>query len=129
TTGKAALYQLGLTGIPITNVNNNCATGSAALVRACDACFALAFGFKHMGPGALDTKTAFSECFHPMHQLLAAAERASPDSMHGPPMLETRGSIISGTMETGWSIWRRLASSVFRLCACDARGVLDGEGP
>ncbi|KAH8979785.1 hypothetical protein EDB86DRAFT_2983360 [Lactarius hatsudake] len=33
TTGKAALYQLGLTGVPITNVNNNCAAGSAALVR------------------------------------------------------------------------------------------------
>ncbi|KAH9024401.1 hypothetical protein EDB84DRAFT_1257998, partial [Lactarius hengduanensis] len=61
TTGKVALYQLGLTRIPITNVNNNCATGSTALVRACDACFALAFGFKHMAPGALDTKTAFPE--------------------------------------------------------------------
>src|SRR6266567_1718613 len=30
TCGQAALYQLGLTGIPITNVNNNCATGSTA---------------------------------------------------------------------------------------------------
>ncbi|KAH9172849.1 hypothetical protein EDB89DRAFT_1905747 [Lactarius sanguifluus] len=34
TKGQAALYQLGLTGIPITNVNNNCSTGSTALVHA-----------------------------------------------------------------------------------------------
>ncbi|KAF8504368.1 hypothetical protein F5888DRAFT_1799079 [Russula emetica] len=34
TCGQAALYQLGLTGIPITNVNNNCTTGSTALFQA-----------------------------------------------------------------------------------------------
>ena len=31
TCGQRALYQMGLTGIPIFNVNNNCATGSSAL--------------------------------------------------------------------------------------------------
>src|SRR6266478_5830376 len=31
TCGQAALYGVGLTGIPIVNVNNNCATGSTAL--------------------------------------------------------------------------------------------------
>ena len=31
TTVQPALYQLGLTGIPITNANNNCATGRARL--------------------------------------------------------------------------------------------------
>src|ERR1700689_3688328 len=31
TSGQAALYGLGLTGIPIINVNNNCSTGSSAL--------------------------------------------------------------------------------------------------
>ena len=34
TTGQAALYRVGLTGIPIVNVNNNCATGSTALFLA-----------------------------------------------------------------------------------------------
>ena len=29
TAGQAALYGLGLTGIPVVNVNNNCATGSS----------------------------------------------------------------------------------------------------
>jgi acetyl-CoA acetyltransferase len=32
--GQAVLYELGLTGIPIVNVNNNCATGSTALMLA-----------------------------------------------------------------------------------------------
>src|SRR5262249_19109421 len=31
TYGQRALYQLGLTGIPVVNVNNNCSTGSSAL--------------------------------------------------------------------------------------------------
>ena len=34
TTGQAALYQLGLPGIPITNLNNNSSTGSTALEHA-----------------------------------------------------------------------------------------------
>ncbi|HNA51452.1 MAG TPA: lipid-transfer protein, partial [Mycobacterium sp.] len=28
TSGQRALYELGMTGIPIVNVNNNCSTGS-----------------------------------------------------------------------------------------------------
>ncbi len=31
TVGQRALYELGMTGIPIVNVNNNCSTGSTAL--------------------------------------------------------------------------------------------------
>src|SRR3954452_5813495 len=34
TSGQPALYQLGLTGIPVVNVNNNCSTGSSALYMA-----------------------------------------------------------------------------------------------
>src|SRR3569623_2317686 len=32
TCGQRAVYQLGLTGIPVFNVNNNCSTGSTALM-------------------------------------------------------------------------------------------------
>ncbi|REN11308.1 lipid-transfer protein, partial [Mycobacterium tuberculosis] len=32
--GERALYRVGITGIPITNVNNNCASGSSALFLA-----------------------------------------------------------------------------------------------
>ena len=34
TCGQRALYPLGMTGIPVYNVNNNCATGSSALFLA-----------------------------------------------------------------------------------------------
>ena len=34
TAGQKAIYRLGMTGIPIVNVNNNCSTGSTALYLA-----------------------------------------------------------------------------------------------
>jgi acetyl-CoA acetyltransferase len=59
TAGQRALYGVGMTGIPIVNVNNNCSTGSTALFLARQAVesgavdCALALGFEHMNPGAL----------------------------------------------------------------------------
>lgn len=58
---QRSLYNLGLTGIPITNVNNNCSTGSTALYQANNAIksgmveCALALGFERMVPGSLGT--------------------------------------------------------------------------
>src|SRR5580658_5296551 len=34
TSGQNALYRVGMTGIPVINVNNNCSTGSSALFLA-----------------------------------------------------------------------------------------------
>ena len=34
TCGQRAVYELGLTGIPVFNVNNNCSSGSSALMLA-----------------------------------------------------------------------------------------------
>ena len=57
--GQAVLYKVGMTGIPVMNVNNNCSTGSTALFMARQAVqsgavdVALALGFEHMQPGAL----------------------------------------------------------------------------
>jgi sterol carrier protein 2 len=59
TAGQRAIYQLGMTGIPIVNVNNNCSTGSTALFLARQAIASgaadcvLAMGFEQMKPGAL----------------------------------------------------------------------------
>ena len=59
TCGQRALYELGMTGIPIVNVNNNCATGSTALylgaqsIRGGLADCVLALGFEKMQPGSL----------------------------------------------------------------------------
>ncbi|MCM2534298.1 lipid-transfer protein [Neobacillus pocheonensis] len=59
TSGQAALYKVGMTGIPFINVNNNCSSGSTAIFLARQAVesglvdCALAFGFEEMQPGVL----------------------------------------------------------------------------
>jgi acetyl-CoA acetyltransferase len=59
TSGQRALYEVGMTGIPVVNLNNNCSTGSTALFLARQAVAsgavdcALALGFEQMRPGAL----------------------------------------------------------------------------
>lgn len=59
TSGQRALYEVGMTGIPIVNVNNNCSSGSTALFLARQAIASgtadcvMALGFEQMRPGAL----------------------------------------------------------------------------
>jgi acetyl-CoA acyltransferase len=59
TCGQRALYELGMTGIPVVNVNNNCSTGSTALYLAAQsirgglADCTIALGFEKMQPGSL----------------------------------------------------------------------------
>ncbi|NKS82570.1 lipid-transfer protein [Rhodococcus hoagii] len=79
TSGQRAVYELGLTGIPIVNVNNNCSTGSTALylatqaVRSGQVDCALALGFEKMQTGSLGT--TYDDREQPMmRHLLALAE-------------------------------------------------------
>jgi acetyl-CoA acetyltransferase len=59
TSGQRALYEVGMSGVPIVNVNNNCSSGSTALYLANKAIASgmhdcvLALGFEQMQPGAL----------------------------------------------------------------------------
>jgi sterol carrier protein 2 len=59
TCGQRAVYEVGKTGIPVFNVNNNCSTGSSALMLARQAVAGgmadcvLAVGFEQMQRGAL----------------------------------------------------------------------------
>ncbi len=58
TCGQRAIYEVGLTGIPVFNVNNNCSTGSTALMLGRQAIEAgaecvLVVGFEQMQKGAL----------------------------------------------------------------------------
>merc|ERR1719440_1021428 len=72
TSGQRAVYALGMTGIPIYNVNNNCATGSSALFMArqfvegglSECCMAL--GFEKMEKGSLGAK--YFDRTNPMDQ-------------------------------------------------------------
>lgn len=58
--GQRAIYDVGMTGIPVFNVNNACASGSSALwlarrtVISGQADCVLALGFDEMRPGPLD---------------------------------------------------------------------------
>ncbi|MCW2494966.1 lipid-transfer protein [Jatrophihabitans sp.] len=79
TCGQRAVYELGMTGIPVMNVNNNCSTGSTALFLATQAIrfgqydVALALGFEKMQPGSLTV--GFEDREQPMMKhLLALAE-------------------------------------------------------
>jgi sterol carrier protein 2 len=62
TCGQRAVYQLGMTGIPVYNVNNNCSTGSTALFMGKQfiagglADCVLALGFEKMEKGSLGAK-------------------------------------------------------------------------
>lgn len=59
TAGQRGVYELGLSGVPVYNVNNNCATGATALMMARQfveggiADCVLALGFEKMKRGAL----------------------------------------------------------------------------
>src|SRR6185436_2995808 len=68
--GQRAVYELGITGVPIYNVNNNCSTGSTALFMAKQfiegglADCTMALGFEKMEKGSLGVK--FQDRTNPM---------------------------------------------------------------
>jgi acetyl-CoA acyltransferase len=97
TCGQRGLYGLGLTGIPVINVNNNCSTGSSALymarqaVRGGLADCALALGFERMERGSLSMK--FPDRTNPMDRHLdaMAAVRAPEETPFAPQMFGNAG--------------------------------------
>jgi acetyl-CoA acetyltransferase len=82
TCGQRAVYEVGLTGIPVINVNNNCSTGSTALYlgrQAVEGGLAecvLVVGFEKMEKGALGSKFT---------------DRANPIEQHANVMLKVQG--------------------------------------
>ena len=76
TSGQAAIYGVGLTGIPVFNLNNNCSSGSSALFLARQAVASgaadcvIALGFEQMAPGAL--KGAYDDRPSPMTRFAEA---------------------------------------------------------
>ncbi len=82
TSGQRAVYEVGLSGVPVFNVNNNCSTGSTALMLARQAVAggtvecALALGFEKMEKGALGSKWD---------------DRESAVGKHAKVMLDTQG--------------------------------------
>lgn len=94
TSGQAALYKVGMTGIPVINVNNNCSTGSSALFLARQAVAsgavdcALALGFEQMVPGAL--ANIFNDRPSPLERFVEIAEDA-PGAKDAPMAIKLFG--------------------------------------
>lgn len=95
TCAQHALYDVGMTGIPVINVNNNCSSGSTALFLARQAVqtgavdCALAFGFEEMQPGALSSHWDDRES--PFDLLLEHLDKMG-NYPQGPLALRTFGS-------------------------------------
>jgi len=83
TCGQRVLYQVGMTGIPIVNVNNNCSTGSTAIFLARQAVesgaveCALAVGFEQMSRGALSE--VWNDRPGPLDDFVGLADELSGD--------------------------------------------------
>ena len=86
--GERAIYELGMTGLPITNVNNNCSTGSTALYLAARAIrggladVVLALGFEKMKAGSI-ALDSYDDREAPLRKHMQALEQSAP--MSGPP--------------------------------------------
>ncbi len=97
TCGQRAVYELGLTGVPVYNVNNNCSTGSTALFVAKQmvegglADCTMALGFEKMEKGSLGSK--FTDRTNPMdkHVQLMVQERGFAPAPAAPQMFGNAG--------------------------------------
>ena len=95
--GQRGVYGLGLTGIPVINVNNNCSTGSTALfmarqaIRGGVADCVLALGFEKMERGSLGVK--YTDRTNPIdkHALAMFALREPESSPPAPQMFGNAG--------------------------------------
>jgi acetyl-CoA acetyltransferase len=102
TCGQHALYDVGMTGIPVINVNNNCSSGSTAIFLARQAVAsgaidcALAFGFEEMQRGALGS--AWNDRESPFGQMTEALSQVS-DAPEAPLALRMFGQAGTAYIE------------------------------
>ena len=95
--GQRAVYGLGTTGVPVVNVNNNCATGSSALFLARQAIAggtvecALAVGFEKMERGSIGMKYADRTPAMDRHMARMADIREPEPSPFAPQMFGNAG--------------------------------------
>jgi acetyl-CoA acetyltransferase len=106
--GQAALYRLDINGIPIFNVNNNCASGSSAFALATQAVesgnvdCALALGFEEMTPGAIDV--VFPDKVSPLvrhENAIARIMNFTEDERKAPPAIAMFGAQVDAVLNSG----------------------------
>jgi acetyl-CoA acyltransferase len=105
TAGQRAAYELGLTGVPVYNVNNNCATGSTALMMArqfvaggLNDCV-LAIGFEKLKRGSLGGGGDGDFSTSPVAQHYKIMGDVHGFSMTAPPTAQIFGNAAREHME------------------------------
>lgn len=120
TCGQRALYGLGMTGIPVVNVNNNCATGSSALFLARQAVAsgavdcALAVGFEQMVPGALGVQYGDRPSPLGRYTVLAQELFPDPDALMAPHLFGAAAGEYAARHGTQPSTFARIAEKARR---------------
>ena len=115
TCGQRAIYHVGMTGVPVVNVNNNCSTGSTALYLARQAVesgaveCALAVGFEQMQPGALTSH--FSDRPEPLGNFISLAQelKPAPGAPMAPHMFGTAGAEYLEKYNVGPEVFARVS--------------------
>lgn len=106
--GQTALYRVAISGIPIFNVNNNCASGSSAFALAVQAVqgqqveCALALGFEQMPPGAINS--VFPEKVSPVarhEEAIARIMNLSADEQRVPPAVGMFAAQVDAMKDMG----------------------------
>lgn len=96
TSGQTALYRVGMTGIPIINVHNNCSSGSTALFLARQAIESgtidcvLAVGFEEMQKGAI--RSVWNDRTSPLDLFSDKLSKMAPDEQEAPIALRVFGA-------------------------------------
>ncbi len=94
--GQCVIYGVGMTGIPVFNVNNACASGSSAIFLARQAIAAgvadcvLAVGFEQMVPGALGL--IYPDRTPPAERFFKALHKIQPVDLDNVPTAQLFGS-------------------------------------
>ncbi len=134
TCGQKALYRVGMTGIPVVNVNNNCSTGSTALwlarqaVRSGAVDCALAVGFEEMSPGAL--KSAFPDRPRAMERANRLAEELLPPAdMPSPAIRQFGGAGLAHMQKYGTTLetYAKIRAKASRHAARNPLAVFRNE--
>ncbi|KAI9258802.1 thiolase-like protein [Phascolomyces articulosus] len=113
TAGQRVLYQLGMTQIPVINVNNNCSTGSTALLQARIAVgsgmvdCAMALGFERMARGSLGS--TFTDRTNPMDHVTMVMAGEKGFEPKAPGAAQIFGNAGIGYMEKYGSTEEHLA--------------------
>ncbi|MDU9393291.1 lipid-transfer protein [Pseudomonas japonica] len=109
TCGQRVAYAVGMSGIPVFNLNNYCASGSSALFLARQAVesgvveCALAFGFEEMKPGAL--ASAFGDRTSPVGWIYERLQELAPQlPQDAPRAIKAFGS-------AGWAYIERYGAN------------------